>query len=125
MQVKLVVSAMAALVVFSSPVFAHHGAAAFDAKNPLTVTGTVTDFQFVNPHCQVFFDLKNDKGEVEHWRAELTAPNKLARAGWTKRSLTPGDKITVTGLVEKNGVHMIWIQKLIGPDGQPMLLSEN
>jgi len=123
MQVKLVVCALAALVVFSRPIFAHHGAAAF-AKNPVTVKATVTDFQFVNPHCQVYFDIKNDKGEVEHWRAELTAPNKLARAGWTKRSLAPGDQITVTGLVEKNGGHMIWIQKVIGPDGQPMRLTE-
>jgi hypothetical protein len=57
MRAKLIVFAMAALAVFSSPAFAHHGAAAFDAQNPLTVTATVTDFQFINPHCQIYFDL--------------------------------------------------------------------
>jgi hypothetical protein len=119
----LILTAMAAIALFSVSLFAHHGSAAYE-KTPVTVKGTVTDFQFVNPHCQVFFDVKNDKGEVEHWRSELTAPNKLARAGWSKRSLKPGDQITVTGLLGKNGGHAIWIQKLIGNDGQAMQLSE-
>jgi DNA/RNA endonuclease YhcR with UshA esterase domain len=120
-----VVAAVVAALVFSGPMFAHHGTAAYDTGNPVTVKGTVTDFRFINPHCQVYFDIKNDKGEVEHWQGELTAPNKLARAGWTKHSLTPGDQINVTGLVGKYGGHSIWIRKLIGPDGQPMQLSED
>ena len=124
MKTTWVVGAIAVLLLFSSPLRAHHGAAAYDNKNPLTLKGTVTDFQFVNPHCQVYFDVKNDRGEVEHWRSELTAPNKLARAGWTKRSLKPGDQILVTGLPGKNNGRAIWIQKLIGPDGQPMQLQE-
>lgn len=118
------VAVVAAILIFSGPMFAHHGTAAYDTKNPLTVKATVTEFRFINPHCQIYFDVKNDKGEVEHWQGELTAPNKLARAGWTKHSLNPGDQITVTGPVGKYGGHSIWIQKLIGPDGQPMQLFE-
>jgi hypothetical protein len=72
----------------------------------------------------VFLDVKNEQGAVEHWQAELTAPNKLARAGWTKHSLNVGDQITLSGFAAKGGAHSIWIRKLIGPDGQPMLLSE-
>ena len=113
------------LLVSSVSVFAHHGNAAYDTQNSLTVKGTVTDFRFINPHCQVYFDIKSNKGEVEHWQAELTAPNKLGRAGWTKHSLNPGDQITVTGFPGENGGHSIWIRKLIGPDGQPMQLSED
>jgi len=120
-----VIAAVVAALVFSGPMFAHHGTAAYDTGNPVTVKGTVTDFRFINPHCQVYFDIKNDKGEVEHWQGELTAPNKLARAGWTKHSLNPGDQINVTGLVGKYGGHSIWIRKLIGPDGQAMQLSED
>jgi hypothetical protein len=119
-----IVAAVAALLVFSGPMFAHHGTAAYDTKNPLTVKATVTEFRFINPHVQIYFDVKNDKGEVEHWQGELTAPNKLARAGWTKHSLNPGDQITITGPIGKYGGHSIWIQKLIGPDGQPMQLFE-
>ena len=127
MRAKLPVVAIAvtALLVLSVSAFAHHGGAAYDMTNPLTVKGTVTEFQFINPHSLVFFDVKNDKGEVEHWQGELTAPNKLARAGWTKRSLNPGDKVTITGAVGKNNAHALTIRKLIGPDGQSMQLSED
>ena len=114
-----VVAAVACL-----PVLAHHGSAAYDTNSMLTVKGTVTDFRFINPHCQVYFDIKNDKGEVEHWQAELTAPNKLARAGWTKHTLNPGDQITVSGFAGREGAHSLWIRKLVGPDGQTMQLSE-
>jgi hypothetical protein len=127
MKTKLlaIVAVVAAVLVFSGPMLAHHGTAAYDTSNPLTLKGAVTDFKFINPHCQVYFDIKNDKGEVEHWQGELTAPNKLARAGWTKHSLNPGDKITVTGFVGKYGGHSLWIRKLIGPDGQSMQLFED
>ena len=126
MKQKLLVTLALGVVgtVACLPGFAHHGSAAYDTNNMLTVKGTVTDFRFINPHCQVYFDIKNDKDEVEHWQAELTAPNKLARAGWTKHSLNPGDQITVSGFPGKEGAHSLWIRKLIGPDGQPMQLSE-
>src|ERR1700688_3256278 len=126
MKAKLfaVVAALALLIVVA-PVFAHHGTAAYDTGNALTFKGTVTDFRFINPHCQIYFDVKNDKGEVEHWQGELTAPNKLARAGWTKHSLNPGDQITVTGAMGKNNAHALTIRKLVGPDGQSMQLVED
>jgi hypothetical protein len=126
MRLKLVstLGMLLALVVVSAPMFAHHGTAAYDTKNPVTVKGTITEFNFVNPHVQLYFDIKNDKGEVEHWQGELTAPNKLARAGWTKRTLKPGDQITVTGSAGKNGGHSIWINKLIGPTGESLPLFE-
>jgi hypothetical protein len=123
---KLAVSVClaAALAITGSPTFAHHGTAAFDTTKMITVTATMTDFQFINPHVQLYFDVKNEKGEVEHWQGELTAPNKLARAGWTKHSLKAGDQITITGYLLKAGNHSIWIQKLVGPDGQPLPLFE-
>jgi hypothetical protein len=121
----MVVAAVAVFLSLSSAVLAHHGSAAYDMKNPVTLKATVTDFQFVNPHCQIYFDVKNDKGETEHWQGELTAPNKLARAGWTKHTLNPGDQITVTGPTGKNNGRSIWIQKLVGPDGQAMKLFED
>jgi len=119
------VTLAATLLVFSVSTFAHHGNAAYDTGTSLTVKGTVTDFRFINPHCQIYFDAKNDKGEVEHWQAELTAPNKLSRAGWTKHSLNPGDEITARGFQGTNGGHSIWVRKLIRPDGQAMQLTED
>ena len=115
----------AAVLMVSAPLLAHHGTAAFDTGQTVTVKGTVTDFQYVNPHAQVYFKVKNDKGEEEAWQGELTAPNKLSRAGWTKHTLTPGDSITVGGNPAKNGEHTLWIRKLIGPDGQALQLFED
>jgi hypothetical protein len=120
-----VVATVAVILAFSGVMFAHHGTAAYDTSDALTFKGTVTEFRFINPHCQIYFDVKNDKGEVEHWQGELTAPNKLARAGWTKHSLNPGDQITVSGFAGKYGGHSLWIRKLIGPDGQSMQLFED
>ena len=114
-----------AALLLALPLLAHHGAAAFDVTKMVTVKGTVTDFQYVNPHVQVYFDVKSDKGETEAWQGELTAPNKLSRAGWSKRTLKPGDMITVTGNPAQNGAHTLWIRKLIGPDGESLQLFED
>ena len=109
-----------AVMIVSGPTFAHHGTAAYDTKNIVTVKGTMTDFRFINPHVQLYFDVKSEKGEVEKWQAELTAPNKLSRAGWDKYTLKPGDSITASGYVAKNDAHTMWINKLIGPSGEAL-----
>ena len=114
-----------ALLIASMPMLAHHGTAAFDTDQMVTVKGTVTNFDYVNPHAQVYFTVKNDKGVDEAWQGELTAPNKLNRAGWTKHTLNPGDSVTVSGNPAKTGEHTLWIRKLIGPDGTSLQLYED
>ena len=114
----------AALGIVTAPAIAHHGTATFDLTHVVTVKGTVTQFNFANPHCIVYFEVKNDKGEVETWQAELTAPTKLARGGWSKRTLKAGDSVTVTGVLSKSANHTIWTQKFAGPEG-PLPINEN
>ena len=92
---------------------AHHGTAGYNIKEAVTVMGTVTDFQFLNPHSLVYFDVKNDKGAVEKWQGELTSPNRLVRAGWNKNSVKAGDKVTVTGWRSTGGANSLWITKLL------------
>jgi Family of unknown function (DUF6152) len=123
-KIFVLILAVSAVLSVSFPTFAHHGTAAYDTKNIVTVKGTMTDFRFINPHVQLYFEVKNDKGEVEKWQAELTAPNKLSRAGWDKYTLKPGDSITASGYVAKDDAHTMWINKLIGPDGQQLHLFE-
>jgi len=113
------------VLIVSRPILAHHGTAAYDTSQTVTVKAVMTEFDFTNPHCQLFFEVKNDKGEIEKWQGELTAPNKLSRAGWTKNTLKPGDAVTVAGYRSKNGAHSLWIRSLIGPDGTSLPLSEN
>jgi hypothetical protein len=124
-RILFLIIGVVAVLIASGPTLAHHGTAAYDTKNIVTVKGTMTDFRFINPHVQLFFDVKNDKGEVEKWQAELTAPNKMARAGWDKHTLKPADSITASGYVSKGDQHTMWITKLIGPDGEELRTRED
>jgi DNA/RNA endonuclease YhcR with UshA esterase domain len=101
----------------SAQVFAHHGTASYDTTRTTTVKGTVTAFQFMNPHTLLFLDVTDEKGNVQKWQGELTSPNHLARNGWTKNSLKPGDQITLTGFPAKSGANSLWITKVVLADG--------
>jgi hypothetical protein len=107
----------AALVV-SAPLAAHHGEANYDTDKVVSVKGTVSEFQFINPHTLVTVDVKNDKGEIEKWSCEARSPGMLVRAGgWDKNTLKVGDVITVFGYRAKNGTPVLRLQKLTLPDG--------
>jgi hypothetical protein len=104
---------MGAVLVLSSPVFAHHGAANYDTEKSVTLTGTVTDLQFTNPHVLVSVNVKDPStGKVVEWRGELTSPNRLSRSGWSKNTLKPGDQVTLSGNPSKSGAPTMAISKL-------------
>jgi Family of unknown function (DUF6152) len=75
---------------------AHHSYSAFDMVGTKTLTGTVTKFDWSNPHSWIWIDVKNEQGVVETWGIEAMSPNFLARRGWTRTTLKPGDVITMT-----------------------------
>jgi hypothetical protein len=106
------------LLAFCGTVFGHHGAAAWDTKNTITIQGTVTEFRFFNPHVQIFLDSKDEKGDTVHWGCEAADPAMLVRQGWTRTILKPGDRITVTGRPAKNGAKLVELQKLTLANGQ-------
>jgi hypothetical protein len=124
MHKKLILSAFffAICLVLSGPAFAHHGAAAYEMSKTVSVTGTVTDFQFVNPHVLIAMDVKDASGKVEKWHGELTSPNHLSRAGWTKSTLKPGDQVTLIGGPAKSGSPTMWIRKIM-KDGEEVSLG--
>ena len=101
------------LLLTISPIFAHHGQAGYSLTEPVTVKGVVSDFKFLNPHCIVSVDVKDDKGTVQKWQGELTSPNHLLRAGWNAQSLKPGDQVQLTGWRAKTGANSLWITKTI------------
>lgn len=111
-------SMVVGLLAVSVSTSAHHGTANYDMTKVITLKGTVTDFQFINPHTLILFDVKNEKGEMEHWQAEATSPNHLVRAGWTRDILKPGDQITISGWRAKNGAAIMRFQKMVLPNGQ-------
>jgi len=102
---KLLMSvAVAASLLVSAPLFAHHGfAGRYDEDHPVTVSGTVVELQFMNPHSFIIFEGKDASGKSERWQAELGSANLLAREGWTRTMLKAGDHITIIGPQNKNG----------------------
>jgi len=86
----------AVLALAAVPAGAHHSFAMFDQARPLTLTGTVTQFQWTNPHSFIELDVLTKSGGTEHWSIELNSPNNLTRQGWKRTSIKRGDKVTVT-----------------------------
>jgi len=116
---RLVLFALVAgLLVVPGSMLAHHGTANYDMTTVTTLKGTVTDFQFINPHTLILFDVKNDQGVVEHWQAEATSPNHLVRAGWSKDIIKAGDVFTISGFRAKNGSNVLRFQKMVLANGQ-------
>jgi Family of unknown function (DUF6152) len=102
----------------SHSVFAHHSSAAYDLDHPLTLEGTVTNFEWSNPHVFIHFDVKDDKGNVENWRVEGNSPNMLTRVGWSKDMIKPGDQLEVTGAPAKNGSKIMRLSSVKLTNGQ-------
>jgi hypothetical protein len=95
-------------LVVSAPVFAHHAVGGeYDPNKPMTVTGTVTRVEWVNPHSRVYFDVVGDDGKVTNWSVELAARVVLERMGWNGRSLKVGEQITVRGDQARSGAPML------------------
>jgi len=111
------------VVLIATPVFAHHGGSAYDSSRPTTLTGTVTDFQFIQPHPLISLDVKDDKGEIVKWSVEMTSPNHLVRFGWNGHKLKPGDEITVVGSPAKNGLKVLNLRKISYATGQVIPLA--
>ena len=87
----------------------------------MSVKGTVTDFQFINPHVQIFMDVKNGNGEIEKWSCEARSPIMLVRlGGWDKNTLKPGDVITASGFRAKNGSTILRLKKIVLANGREM-----
>ncbi len=92
------------LLAFSGPVVAHHGPQGYDYSRRISLKGTVARFVWANPHCQIFLDAKDDKGNVVRWGVELNNPGNLIQLGWTHVSLKDGDEVTLVFNPGKEGV---------------------
>ena len=109
---------MMAGVFFLSSVtgFAHHSfSAEFDHSKRITLQGVITSVAWSNPHVFYYVDVKVDDGTVVNWALETMGPNQLAKTGWTRDSLKPGDEVVVEAYLAKDGSHLA--------DGRKVMLS--
>lgn len=113
-----VVFATAAVFEMSPPALAHHGNASHEIGKFLTLTGTVTEWVWSNPHCFLKFDVKDEKGAATLWVAETQNPVSIGKDGWSRRSFKPGDQVTVTLLPVKNGSPIGLVRSVTLASGQ-------
>ena len=120
MKSRLTLALSLGLLGASIPLFAHHSSAAFDTDHLITIKGTVTNFEWSNPHTFIYLDVKDESGKVEPWRVEANSPNMLTRVGWTRESVKTGDQVTVTGAPARNGTKIMRLDSIKLANGQKL-----
>jgi Family of unknown function (DUF6152) len=117
---KLCCVALVAAGIFgaASPALAHHSFTMFDMAKRLTLVGTVTSFEWTNPHAYIEIDVPDEKGVVKHWSIELGSPSILMQSGWKFSSLRTGDKVTLIINPMKSGQNGGFLSTATLPDGK-------
>lgn len=127
MQTRLFLAAAGVLMLAAAaPAVAHHAfAAEFDGSKPVTLKGTVTKMEWINPHAWLHMEVKSPDGKVVAWAIEGGAPNALLRRGWNKNSVPPGTQITVEGFRAKDGSNRANGREATLANGQKLFLGSS
>ena len=122
-RVILILGFAAWLFFAVAPALAHHSTAEYDMTALTSVKGTVTQFEWTNPHAYIHIDVKDDKGNMVEWTAELASLGMLSRVNWKRDTVKPGDEITIYGNRAKNGKTLMRLDKIVFANGQELSAS--
>ena len=127
MRTKLAVTLVVlGLILAAVPVWAHHAfSAEFDVNRPLTLKGTLTKWEMINPHSWFHIDVKGPDGKVSEWMIEGGSPNTLIRLGVTKYTVKVGTELTIEGYQAKEGTNKAVGRNFVLADGTRLFLSLN
>jgi hypothetical protein len=102
------------IVLASTVALAHHGTnASYDPRKEVTLTGVVTKFIMMNPHGQLFWDVKAPDGKVVSWGGEMHSIGLLRRSGWSRDTVKPGDTVSVRGYPSRAGTPFMVVQEVV------------
>jgi uncharacterized protein DUF6152 len=121
MRLPAAAAAVLGLLMFSAPLFAHHGNAEFDIGKKVMVKGTVTRWSWSNPHCFLILDVKGNDGAVTQWVVETQPPRSITAGGFSQYTFKPGDEVTVTLEPVKNGRPLGRMLEVVLPNGKKMV----
>jgi Family of unknown function (DUF6152) len=109
------------LLSVAASTYAHHGIVSwYDTTKSVSLKGTVTSYEWTNPHAYIHIDVKDGKGAIENWAIEMRSVGMLSRFGWRKDSVKIGDQITLIGNPERNGKHAMLLEKAVLANGREL-----
>ena len=119
---RTVSCAASAILLYAATAVAHHAfSPVYDSKRSTTVSGTVVEFRFVNPHAMLTLDVKDDTGKMTKWTVEFAGQLNLAEVGWTRESLKPGEQISITGNPTHVASRQMAFVRIVKADGTVLL----
>jgi hypothetical protein len=111
---------LASLTLLAVPLLAHHSTAEYDMTAVSPIKGTVTKFEWSNPHAYIYIQTKDDKGAAAEWTGELASLGMLSRVNWKRDTVKPGDEITMYGNRAKDGRTVMRLDKIVFANGQEL-----
>lgn len=118
MNLRYVAAVCVVLVsIAAQPALGHHGVAWYDYSKTVTAKVTLTQFDWGNPHCKIYFDTIDNRKVLRHWVVEMHPPNALIEHGWTRQTLHPGDEVSLTFRPAKNHSTTGLLEELTLPNG--------